>query len=187
MFAFSLGDVKKRHTTQFNWESRIILFCAVILFNGCGEGGGSVNQKIDPPILEAGLSHEWNLDELGFAIHGYDPVSYSQASGPVLGKSEIQTTWSGAKWRFASEENRAAFIATPEKYVPANGGYCTFGVVLGKKFDGDPQVWSSNGGQYHLFLNEEVREKFLQDTEGNFSKVSTNWPEIKAKSPSELE
>ncbi len=179
--------MKKRLVERFERLIRISSLGSVLLLSACGSGEQSVNQELDPPVLEAGLSHEWNLDELGFAIHGYDPVSYSQEGGPVLGKQDFQTTWGGAKWRFSTNENLQSFQADPEKYVPANGGYCTFGVVLGKKFDGDPQVWSSNEGRYHLFLNEDVKEKFFQDTEGNFSKVSSNWPGIKAKSPTELE
>jgi len=42
----------------------------------------------------------------------------------------------------------------PEKYAPAFGGYCVFGVSVGKKFVGDPEVWRLVDGK--LFLNLDV-------------------------------
>ena len=131
--------------------------------------------------------HQWNVDESGYAIHGYDPVSYVEDAKPTLGNEAFETTWEGVRWRFANEENKAAFEASPEKYAPANGGFCTFGVVLSKKFDGDPQVWSERDGAVYLFLNEDVKEKFFQDSEGNLSRVKENWPVIKGSAPEELE
>ncbi|MEA5471074.1 hypothetical protein VB714_19525, partial [Spirulina sp. 06S082] len=65
-------------------------------------------------------------------------------------------------------------------------GYCTFGVVLGKKFDGDPNVWSLYENKLYVFLNEEVKTKFFQDTKGNLEKVTATWPKISSKSPADL-
>ena len=31
-----------------------------------------------------------------------------------------------------------AFKQDPDRYVPQYGGFCAFGVSVGKKFDGDP-------------------------------------------------
>ncbi len=95
--------------------------------------------------------------------------------------------WGGATWLFASAENLGKFRENPETYAPQNGGYCTFGVVVGKKFDGDPQVWHVKDENLYVFLNDEVKGKFLQDESGNLEKVSTNWPTIKDKKPEELE
>lgn len=127
-----------------------------------------------------------NLDEEGIALRGYDPVSYFTAGKPVKGQAAYSFVWNDATWRFASAENRDLFSNEPEKYAPANGGYCTFGIVLRKKFDGDPQVWSVIKSRLYVFLNEEVQQKFLQDSTGNLQKVATNWPVIQFQSPEEL-
>ena len=183
-----LGGVK----TYFSGLARGLITGTFLLFVsfqiGCGPAQEpSATGDSSGDSSPAQTSFEWNLDESGYAIHGYDPVSYTQADGPKLGLESHEMVWGGAKWRFSSQENLDAFTATPDKYVPANGGYCTFGVVLSKKFDGDPTVWSVHDESVHLFLNEDVKEKFFQDTDGNFTKVVNNWPNIKAKAPSELE
>jgi len=164
------------------------LIALVICFSGCGgDSGVEVGGESDLPVVSSNVNYEWNLDETGYAIHGYDPVSYKKEGGAKLGVAEFESDWAGAKWRFENQENLDAFAAAPEKYVPANGGYCTFGVVLNEKFDGDPTVWSIHQDNVHLFLNEDVKEKFLQDTDGNFTKVVSNWTGIKGKAPAELE
>lgn len=127
-----------------------------------------------------------NLDEEGIALRGYDPVSYFTKAEPVKGQETYSFVWNDATWYFITAENRDLFSRNPEKYAPANGGYCTFGIVLRKKFDGDPQVWSVIKSRLYVFLNEDVQQKFLQDSAGNLQKVSANWPTIQFKSPEEL-
>ena len=138
-------------------------------------------------LAEAGqnLVH-MNLDEEGVALRGYDPVAYFIEDEPVKGQEVYSFVWQEATWYFATAENRDLFSDEPEKYAPANGGYCTFGIVLGKKFDGDPKVWSVIKSRLYVFLNEDVQQKFLLDSTGNLQKVAANWPTIQFKSPEEL-
>ena len=49
-----------------------------------------------------------------------------------------------------------AFKASPSRYLPQNGGFCTFGVSVGKKFDGDPKFAAVIDNKLYLFLNEEI-------------------------------
>ena len=91
-----------------------------------------------------------NLDTRGRALHGHDPVAY--------------------------REVRAAFLASTEEYVPDNGGFCTCGVVLAKKFDGDTTVWSIVDGSLYLFLNEEIKARFTANQQGSLEPVEKNWP-----------
>lgn len=128
-----------------------------------------------------------NLDEQGRALRGFDPLAYRNDGKPVEGKPEHTFEWNGAKWQFSSEENMAKFRESPEQWAPANGGYCTFGVVLSKKFDGDPNVWLLEDDGLYVFLNEEVKAKFLEDQAGNLGKVKANWPTIKDRAPAELD
>ena len=132
-------------------------------------------------------NHSINIDEKGRALRGYDPVAYFIDGEPVEGSQEFSFEWENAKYYFATAENRDKFISNPTQYAPANGGYCTFGVVLAKKLDGDPEVWSVHNERLHVFLNLEVQEKFLQDEPGNLKRVAENWPLIQDKSPEELE
>ncbi|MGL4242704.1 MAG: YHS domain-containing (seleno)protein, partial [Beijerinckiaceae bacterium] len=49
----------------------------------------------------------------GVAVGGYDPVAYFTNGKPLKGSSAIVAEHEGAVWRFASAENRAAFLADP--------------------------------------------------------------------------
>ena len=59
-------------------------------------------------------------------------------------------------------------------------------MVLKKKFDGDPNVWHVKDDSLYVFLNDEVKQKFLADEKGNLEKVTANWPEIKDTPKEEL-
>src|SRR5215207_3617473 len=63
------------------------------------------------------------------AIHGYDPVAYFVEGGSRKGRSELAVERNGARWLFSSAANRARFEADPERYLPAYGGYCAYGVA----------------------------------------------------------
>ncbi len=174
-----------------------VTFLAVLtlLISGCGDQTSSKPENhtgLESPAPTENASsnnntYAINLDESGRALRGYDAVEYQMNGKAVEGKAEFQHEWAGAKWLFNNEENLKSFMSNPGNFVPANGGYCTFGVVLGKKFDGDPNVWSVQNDKLYVFLNDEVKEKFFQDLEKNLAKVDDNWVLIKDKSPKELE
>lgn len=48
------------------------------------------------------------------AVGGYDPVAYFKQGQPIRGAAEFSHEYKGATWRFATTENRAAFIADPD-------------------------------------------------------------------------
>jgi YHS domain-containing protein len=62
----------------------------------------------------------------------------------------------GVSYYFASEANRKAFEANPVRYVVQNGGFCTFGVSVNKKFDGDPNFAAVVDDKLYVFLSEEI-------------------------------
>ena len=72
-------------------------------------------------------------------LHGIDPVAFIQLGNRIEGTAEYTAVHNGVAYYFSSEETMDAFEDNPEQYVPQNGGFCTFGVSVGKKFDGDPK------------------------------------------------
>jgi len=74
------------------------------------------------------------------AVQGYDVVTYQTSKRPLRGNGNFVATHDGATYLFSSKENMETFQAKPAKYVPAYNGYCAFGVSVGKKFVGDPEV-----------------------------------------------
>lgn len=86
-----------------------------------------------------------NLDSRGRALHSHDPV--------------------------ANREHRTAFLASTEEYVTDSGKFCTCGVVLARKFDGDPTVRSIVDGSLDPFLKEELKARFTAYLQGSLERV----------------
>ena len=112
------------------------------------------------------------------ALHGYDPVAYFTVGEPMRGSDALVHVHEGAAYRFASQAHLDAFKADPARYVPAYGGFCAYGVSVGKKFDGDPTLWKIEDGQLYLNLNEEIYALFLEDVDGNIEKADDRWDDI---------
>ena len=91
-----------------------------------------------------------NLDD-GTAIKGFDPVSYFDGV-PRMGKRDLITTHDGAIYRFYNEQNQQRFAAEPERYVPAFGGFCAWGVLDDTdREDIQPGSWKIVDGRLLLF------------------------------------
>ena len=56
-----------------------------------------------------------NLDKHGLALQGYDPVAFFTDQKPVKGKADLQSTYHGGTYWFASAEHKALFDANPRK------------------------------------------------------------------------
>lgn len=113
-------------------------------------------------------------------LHGVDPVAFIKTGSPVEGSATHTSVYDGVAYYFASADNKTAFEASPADYLPQNGGFCTFGVSVGKKFDGDPQYHAVIDNKLYVFLNEEIFGAFNKDREGTISKADTNWKEIRS-------
>jgi len=117
----------------------------------------------------------------GVAVGGYDPVAYFTAGKPVRGSKDITHTHEGATWRFASEANRAAFMADPAKYAPQYGGYCAWAVSQGYTAKGDPNAWKIVGDKLYLNYNRSVQRSWEKNAAGNITKADANWPKVLTK------
>ncbi len=125
------------------------------------------------PALAGSVSKD--LDASGLALEGYDPVAYFTEGAPTKGSTAFTATHDGATYRFASAEHLAAFEAEPERYLPAYGGFCAFGTAMGRKFDGDPQVWKIVDGELYLNLNDDVQARWENDVPGFIENADHNW------------
>lgn len=129
---------------------------------------------------------EINADATGYVIRGYDPLAYFKEKRPVPGKADLSTEYKGGKYLFSNKENRDEFVKNPEKYAPQYGGFCAFGVSVGKKFDVDPSSWCIVEDKLYLNLNPTILEKWSADTKGCIAKSEKNWPMIHQKDSSAL-
>ena len=120
------------------------------------------------------------------AMHGADPVALLTSEQVVNGSAKHSMNHDGVSYYFASAENKEAFAANPAKYVPQHGGFCSYGVSVGKKFDGDPDRFVVQDGKLFLFLNEQTRSLFLEDAAKVKATADDNWDRIEHISVEEL-
>ncbi|WP_170478560.1 YHS domain-containing (seleno)protein [Ruegeria arenilitoris] len=133
------------------------------------------------------------VDGTGFAISGYDVVSYrsldqvpiGQAQPePVRGRADITAEYNGATWAFASEENREKFLANPAYYAPAYDGHCAYGVSRGGKVPANPNLWRIVDDKLYLNITDVVVGFWEEDVPGNINLAEGNWPDIEADAAS---
>jgi len=114
----------------------------------------------------------------GVAIRGYDTVAYFTQSKPVEGMEQFSTQWSGATWRFSSQENLDLFVTEPEKYAPQYGGYCAYGVAQESLVKIEPDQWTIVDGKLYLNYNEKLNKQWREDTSGFISTADTLYEKL---------
>ena len=133
------------------------------------------------------LAGQQYVDKSGFAVSGYDVVSYwgqkqtpvgKRQSKAVAGKKSITAEYNGAKWAFSSEANRDKFKANPAKYTPLYDGHCAYGVSKGGKVPGNPNLWRIVDNKLYLNITKTVVGFWEENIPKNITLANTNWPKI---------
>ncbi len=133
-----------------------------------------------------GTAHAADYSHSTPAVQGYDVVSYQASKRPLRGNGHFVATHKGATYQFSSQANLDAFESNPDRYVPAYNGYCAFGVSVGKKFIGDPEVWRVVDGRLYLNLDTGIQTEWLKDVPGRIKTADGKWSKIRRKSPASL-
>ncbi|MEO3415579.1 YHS domain-containing (seleno)protein [Roseovarius sp. CAU 1744] len=113
-------------------------------------------------------------------MHGIDPVSMFSGEAPAIGDAVHTSAYDGVDYYFASAETKSRFDAAPESYLPQFGGFCAFGVYVGKKLDGDVRYADIVDGKLYLFVNAAIFEKYLEDKEAVITGAFESWPGIRS-------
>lgn len=132
----------------------------------------------------AAFAEDYSHSTLG--IGGYDPVAYFTDGKALRGSGFYVTVVDGVTYAFSTAEHRKMFEANPQKYLPAYGGYCAYGLGVGKKFVADPEVWKIVEGKLYLNLDKGIQQKWEKDIPGYIKKGDANWVTMKDKKPSDL-
>ncbi|MGF1447117.1 MAG: YHS domain-containing (seleno)protein [Pikeienuella sp.] len=111
---------------------------------------------------------------------GYDVIAYFDEGRALRGREDLAAEHKGARWLFASEAHRAAFLIDPEAYLPQFGGHCSWAVSRGYTAKGDPEAWRVVDGKLYLNFNKRVRARWDEDRPGNIAKGEANWPGLRA-------
>lgn len=112
------------------------------------------------------------------ALSGFDPVSFFANDTPLNGSPMIRAEHAGATYLFATEANRDAFAANPERYTPQYGGFCAYGASLGILLPVDITTAQVRNGKLYLNVNADILDKFNADFEGSVSRANANWPAL---------
>lgn len=146
------------------------LHIALLFALGLMAQGAFLPASADDPVYTGTFS--------SLAVSGYDPVAYFDQGKPVEGSGEHEYEWNGATWRFANEDNLAAFRENPQKYAPQYGGYCAWAVSQGYTASSDPEVWRIVDEKLYLNYSKSVQQTWAQDIPGNITKADANWPGV---------
>ncbi len=111
------------------------------------------------------------------AIDGFDPVAYFEQGAAVPGSTEHALDWQGSRWLFASAANRDAFSRDPERFAPAYGGYCAYGMASGYTANTDPHAWTIVDGRLYLNFDADVQAEWQEDRSTYIGRADHNWPQ----------
>ena len=125
---------------------------------------------------------QYNLDNDGLAIKGYDPVAYFTANKALEGKKEITLTTEGITYHFASVQDRDLFKSNPEKYQPQYGGWCAYAMGNdGSKVEVDPETFKIINGNLFLFYNRffnNTLKTWNKDEPKLHAQADVNWQKL---------
>lgn len=125
---------------------------------------------------EYNVSTGTTLSGAGVALRGDDVVSLATGLEVATGYAKYTVERDGVAYYFASEETMKQFEADPERYMPQYGGFCAFGVAIGKKLDAAPRYADIVDGKLYVFLNAVAFGKYNEDKAGTLAKAEQNWP-----------
>lgn len=118
------------------------------------------------------------FEKKGLAIGGFDPVAYHAKNTAVPGNENFRLPYKGSIWQFSSQANLSKFQKEPDKYEPAYGGYCAYGMAQGDVIKSDPNAWSVKDGRLYLNYNMATKEKFDKNSEQMIRKADGHWKNL---------
>ena len=127
-------------------------------------------------VDEYNVSTGTTLSGLGVALRGDDAVALATGLDVTPGLAKFTHEHDGVAYYFSSEETMKRFAADPERYMPQYGGFCAFGVAIGKKLDAAPRYADIVDGKLYVFLNAVAFAKYNEDKAGTLAKAEKNWP-----------
>jgi YHS domain-containing protein len=139
--------------------------CALLLvalgLAGCGTPYATVKNKLGEPVM----------------LLGHDPVSYFTKGAPERGKPEHKISLPERTYYFASDAQRAQFLANPAKFEPQYGGFCASGAAYAIKLGSDPTAWTVREGRLFIFGDVLGKTAWELDPAWNVKHADALWPE----------
>ena len=120
-------------------------------------------------------------DRNGLAVKGYDVVAYFTEEQPVKGSAKISAEHEDVLYYFSSEEHRELFLESPERYLPAYGGYCAYAVAKGSTASIQPHLWTVHDDRLFLNFSNGTQRSFTSNLTKFITRADKNWPRIKER------
>jgi YHS domain-containing protein len=111
-------------------------------------------------------------------LSGHDPVAYFKLGSPLAGVPEVQATFQGRTYYFATPGHKATFESDPTAFEPQFGGFCSNGIPYGMKVFGDPKEFSIIDGRLYMFSDAQERAFWLLDPGFGVVKGEQMWTQI---------
>ena len=124
---------------------------------------------------EYNVSTGTTLSGAGVALRGDDVVALATGLDVAAGYAKYTVEHDGVAYYFTSEETMKQFQTNPERYMPQYGGFCAFGVAIGKKLDAAPRYADIVDGKLYVFLNAVAFAKYKEDKAGTLAKAEKSW------------
>lgn len=144
----------------------VSLLIAGMLVSGCSVPGISSDSAEVPTIASE------DQPEIAAAADGYDLTAYSLIGDAVKGVPELSIVHQGARYLFASKENRDSFLSSPEKYLPGFEAHCPVSLSRGEDEKGKPTIWRIHKEKLYFFSSENAAEEFDRDPEATLAKAA---------------
>lgn len=124
-------------------------------------------------------------NQYAIVLNGYDPVSYFPEGGgvPIQGNPQITQMFGTRIYHFASEENRALFIANPLKFEPTYGSWCAYAMAQNSKIRINPLIFTVSGNRIHFFVSNAAKARFDGEVAGHESAADINWKAYSGEEP----
>lgn len=141
-----------------------------------------------PLSAQAGRNTEaYDLGAGRLAIEGYDPVAYFDEGGarPAEGQADIRVDHEGVVYRFANEANKQTFLADPERFEPAYGGWCAYAMSFDKRVSVDPLAFRVGQGRLLLFADTDYVEHdggWVPEEDRLLGKADAKWKAFSGES-----
>jgi len=125
-------------------------------------------------------------------LDGYDLVAYhnlQSGQDGVRGSDQHTAHYKGYEFWFTSAENKALFEQNPEKYLPAYGGFCVWGVANERKPEwpwsrthmgppcGPSDGWHVDNGKLYCAFNKRFINMFFENAAINIPRADKRWSE----------
>ena len=121
---------------------------------------------LEETLARSGRNKKGKIIVEQVALASFCPVSLVEKRKLVPGRPTVTATRDGVVYKFADDAAKTAFLARPEKYIPANRGECPVKQVDGGVFaPGDPRFGVVYRGHLFLCAGPADRDRFLKNPE----------------------